>query len=271
MTNQQLTIFAVYHKEFAVPDCDFIRPIQVGRKFSKVDLGFLSDDVDENIADKNQTYGELTALYWLWKHIDDFKADYIGFCHYRRYFVEQRVIIKNKLFFKKVKLDPSNLYLVPLNAATLAEVSSEKLRDQIVQLLSNAEILLPKKLHHELRPGFPLSIKDHYIYHHIKEDWHLMREATIKLYPELETAFDKLFEGSNEMFCYNMMVSSKSIFAAYCAWLFPIINELEKTVKLSEYPYQRRIFGFFSERLLNLYVFSKNLKVAELPVVFIAD
>jgi len=269
MNSKSLTIFSVYHKDYEVPNCDFIVPIQVGKKISETNLGFLSDDVGDNIAHKNQTYGELTALYWLWKHLDNFEVDYIGLCHYRRYFVDYNVRIKNKFLYKKIKTDPSSVYVESLCSSTYDRISSPKLGNHIVQILQDVDILLPKKLVHELKPGISLSIKDHYIYHHIKEDWFLMREAVLKLYPEFKEGFDTFFEDSDSMFCYNMMVSSKSIFSDYCAWLFPIITELEKTVKLSDYPYQRRIFGFFSERLLNLYVYSKNLKVAELPVLFI--
>jgi len=269
MNNSDLNIFSVYHKDFAIPQCDFITPIQVGKNFTQLELGMCSDNEGENISDKNQTHGELTALYWIWKHLNTFKSNYIGFCHYRRYFVQQRVKVKDKILFKKIKADPADMYIGQLNEENLSRVSSIGLKDQLLTLLKDADILLPKRTVLALKKGQLFSIKDHYIYHHIKEDWYLMREATIKLYPELAETFDRFFDEQTEMHCYNMMVCSKDIFDAYCTWLFPIVTVLEKTVKLSEYPYQRRIFGFFSERLLNLYVYSKKLKVAELPVLYL--
>lgn len=60
-------------------------PIQVGAALQKgVDLGFVKDDEGDNISYKNRKYCEWTALYWGWKNIKD--VDYLGLCHYRRYF-----------------------------------------------------------------------------------------------------------------------------------------------------------------------------------------
>lgn len=60
-------------------------PIQVGKELHpELDLGFQCDNTGDNISAKNGSYCELTALYWGWKNLKD--VDYIGLCHYRRYF-----------------------------------------------------------------------------------------------------------------------------------------------------------------------------------------
>lgn len=47
--------------------------------------GFILDNSGDNIAEKNGSYCELTAFYWMWKNIDREKYDYLGICQYRRF------------------------------------------------------------------------------------------------------------------------------------------------------------------------------------------
>ena len=60
-------------------------PIQTGKSLHPdVDLGFLTDNIGDNISKKNNKFCEWCAHYWAWKNLHDVK--YIGLCHYRRYF-----------------------------------------------------------------------------------------------------------------------------------------------------------------------------------------
>lgn len=64
---------------------DIYMPIQVGKALHpELNLGFQCDNTGDNISEKNGFYCELTALYWAWKNLKGF--NYIGLCHYRRYF-----------------------------------------------------------------------------------------------------------------------------------------------------------------------------------------
>ena len=66
-----------------------------------------------------------------------------------------------------------------------------------------------------------------------------------------------------------MFVASKEVTDDYCTWLFSILENVEKQIKISTNPYQERVLGFMSERLLNVYVEHNQLKVKYLPVHFI--
>ena len=50
---------------------------------------WMQDKKGNNIANKNQNYGEYTFHYWLWKnYLDKIDSDWVGFCQYRKFFVE---------------------------------------------------------------------------------------------------------------------------------------------------------------------------------------
>lgn len=59
----------------------WIQPIQAGAALTDMRVAELCDDIGENISKKNVNYCELSALYWIGKHIS---AEYIGMFHYRR-------------------------------------------------------------------------------------------------------------------------------------------------------------------------------------------
>lgn len=62
------------------------RAIQVGAILAgeRLNSNILTDCEGENISAKNRQYCELTAIYWIWKHVKD---DMIGLSHYRRHFI----------------------------------------------------------------------------------------------------------------------------------------------------------------------------------------
>ena len=83
----KIKILVACHKPGKVYQDDIYTPIHVGRAVSgyKEEMaGMIGDDTGDNISEKNPRYCELTAQYWAWKNLHD--VDYIGFCHYRRYF-----------------------------------------------------------------------------------------------------------------------------------------------------------------------------------------
>lgn len=153
--------------------------------------------------------------------------DVMGLVHYRRFFYKG-----NKILSKKI----------------------------INKALQNHDIILPKKAY--LRE----SNAKHYLACGYEKDLQTLKKVIIEKYPEMEKTFDSYFN-SYQTYYYNMMITSEGIFKEYCSWLFDILFEVEKRIDISSYPdYQKRIFGFMSERLLNIFVLYRNLKVKEYPV-----
>ena len=80
-----IKILVATHKPYWMPEDKVYVPIHMGSE-GKTDIGFIGDNTGENISNKNANYCELTGLYWAWKNL---QADYIGLCHYRRYFANK--------------------------------------------------------------------------------------------------------------------------------------------------------------------------------------
>lgn len=228
---------------------DVYLPIHCGKALSDSDLAVQGDDTGDNISLKNRNYCELTALYWAWKNLRN--ADFIGLCHYRRYFSKQ----DSTWLAKELKCKH-----------TFREIRNEILdAKHILQALEIHDIILPKQ---RCRP---VSLKDDYIYQHIPEDYAILRQTVRDIYPAYLSSFDYVMENTHKLSCYNMFVAEKPLADEYCEWLFRILFEVEKRIKLSAYPYQARVFGFMSERLLNVYCYHHALRVAYKPVLFVTD
>lgn len=241
-----LKIYIASHKKFQKPKEDFLIPIHVG-KASKEDIGFKGDDTGDSISNKNENYCELTALYWVWKNE---KSDFYGLFHYRRYFD----IENNEDKFNDIR------YL------TNAEFNNKKFSKKLIEkYLCKSDIILAKPKVYEL------SVEQVYSYCHSFIDYQILTETLEELYPEYSKSWYNISYNNNKLIHYNMFIASREIMDKYCEWLFTILFEVEKRVKLPVYDYDKRIFGFMSERLMHLYFTHHNYKVKYLPVLYIKD
>ena len=222
-----MKLFVVTHK--AVQNIPADRTlIGVGANRSIPDVE-LFDNTGDNIAEKNANYCELTALYWMWKNVND--EDYIGLEHYRRFFCKKTV-------FKAVPLS----------------------QDRIKKILSKNDIILPK------RTKAKRGIYGNYIFKHIKRDMDVCLDIIKTQMPEYAEDVDKAMALKKETVC-NMFVMPKHLVDEYCEWLFKILFEAEKRIDLSDHDdYDKRVYGFLSERLFNVWLYRKKLKIYYTPI-----
>lgn len=106
----KVKILVACHKPDDVFKNDVYTPIHVGRavsKFKNEMSDMIGDDTGDNISAKNPYYSELTAQYWAWKNLN---AEYVGLCHYRRYFQEE-ITVDN---VDKLLGDNYDMILAPL-------------------------------------------------------------------------------------------------------------------------------------------------------------
>lgn len=238
-----IKILVAAHKPYWMPDDDVYLPIQVGAA-GKESLGWQRDDEGENISAKNPNYCELTALYWAWKNLE---ADYIGLCHYRRYFVLHTLSARMKE--KRYRI----LH-----------------RQNYEQLLKQYDVILPKKQTVSI-DGIKMSLYQHYEKSHHIEDLKRAKKILLMRYPEYKETFAQVMSQEYVYFC-NMFVMPFQLFREYCSWLFSILFSLEKNIDITAYDvYQARIFGFLAERLFNVWLAQQNLKICEIPVAMIQD
>lgn len=220
------SIYIMAHKKFDVPKEVGYIPLQVGAALHD-DLGYLRDDGGENISAKNPNYSELTGMYYVWKN--DRVSDIAGLVHYRRYFIDN-------------------------------DGKSILTTQHIEEFLKDYDIIVPD------RSVLDKTVKEHYIKIHHAGDLDAVRDAIIKMRPDFLDSFDEAMNLKYAYIC-NMLIAPKKIFDAYCDFLFPVLFEAEKHIDISSYDnYQKRIYGFLSERMLNVFILHENLRVKEINV-----
>ncbi len=223
-------------------------PIQVGKELSTAELPMQGDNTGDNISRKNASYCELTGLYWAWKNLKD--IDVIGLCHYRRFFDFHKQSLKS--------LPCTNVHPKNSNEINLS------IPESIIRYVKDGGIIVPRCNNYEY------SLFVDYCQCHISEDIktleNIVKSTTAPRYTE---AFDKVIHRGHKLIPFNMFIISWKEFDKYCNWIFPILENCEKHINTTFYKtYQKRVFGYMSERLLNVYIEAEKLKTKKIPVLY---
>lgn len=156
------------------------------------------------------------------------RESYKGLVHYRRYFTCRRAVLSE---------------------------------EQIRCYLALYDIILPRP-----EPLRERAWQEFCLHSGHEKDLVLTRKAVEQVSPEMLPAFDKVMAGRS-LHLYNMLIASATVFDAYCRWLFAVLTQVEQGVDMTGYtPYQKRLYGFLGERLLNVWVAHHDLRVCALPV-----
>lgn len=227
------TIYIVTHKsyELKIKKEHIYKDLLLGAALgNKGNADSLKDDTGNNISSKNKSFCELTGIYWIWKNST---SDIIGLDHYRRFFVKSE------------------------NALNLLS------ENDIKEILARYDIIMPKR-----NPNV-FSNKTAAQFFGDQHDplvWTLCRDYIKENFPTYLSDFD-WFSREKTGYVFTMFIGRKEVLDEYFEWLFQILNALEKEVDLSIYDdYNKRMYGFVAERLINVWVHHKNLKVKEVPV-----
>lgn len=218
MENKKAVILVVTHKPDRVYSDEIYTPIQVGKANSKYDLGILGDNMGDNISEKNPNYCELTAQYWAWKNL---QCEYIGLCHYRRYF---------ETYYTAELLD---------------------------KVLSYYDIILPTPIYRGVKSG---GIINKLISDLTQEDIAIFVMTLKKMFPDYEQDILNYLYGNVDI-PFNMCICRKDLFDKYCEWEFSVLFKCEEIIRLSGYSRLKRIFGYLGEVLLPIYSYHNKLKI----------
>jgi len=188
---------------------------------------YIRDNIGDNISNKNKNYCELTALYWMWKNSN---ADILGLCHYRRFFGKNEKDILGSHSEKIIKLLKKNDMIVSTKWITLKTVYDIYKRDHYASDLDEIENIIKEK------------------------------------YADYLDVYKHVMNGHYTYQC-NMFICKKDILDSYCEWLFSILFELENRIDINNRnDYQKRVYGFISERLLTVWILKNKLNVHEYPL-----
>ena len=234
MSTKDIRIIVATHKPYWMPQDRIYLPLHVGRA-GNAGFGLTGDDTGENISARNAHYCELTGLYWAWKNLN---ADYLGLAHYRRHFAGG---------------------ICP--GARKARVLKES---QVRRLLETEDVLLPTPRNYWIETNY-----SQYAHAHHAEDLDLTRVVIGERCPDYLPAFDTSMKRTRGH-RFNMFIMRRDLADSYCEWLFDILFELERRLDISAYSANdQRVFGFVSERLLDVWLETNNVRSRDIPYVFL--
>ena len=247
MKNVKILVCA--HKEVALPQHPYFLPIQAGAALHSPISGYQPDSEGDNISIKNPHFCELTCHYWAWKNLHG--VDIVGLNHYRRYFdFQQR--------FPQFAWDKRFV-------STQEFLSRPYVFPDIEGLMQTCDVILPTARH------WRTSNTRQYGDYHIAGDWETLRDIIGELSPAYMPAFRQTMDQSNSAAGYNMFVMSWPLFCKYSEWLFQILFEVERRIPPAADPVQSRIYGYMSERLINVFCARHSLRVRHVPLVMPLD
>ena len=244
-----IKIFICAHKEVPLPQHPYFLPIQAGAALHEPIPGYQPDSEGDNISIKNSNFCELPCHYWAWKNLKN--IDIVGLNHYRRYFD----------FTRKCPQFSADKHFIPTDEFLKHEYQFPDLE----AILEKYDIILPIARH------WRVSNTRQYGDYHIAKDWEKLRQIIKNRSSQYMPAFEKTMDHSNKAVGYNMFITHWKHFDAYSEWLFDILFEVERRVLPIDDPIQSRIYGYMSERLINVFCEHHHLHIKNIPLIMPLD
>ena len=236
---KNIKILVATHKPYVFPEDDSIYvPIQVGCDEVEERFGYTGDNTGDNISYKHRFYSDLSSMYWGWKNLD---CDYMGSCHYRRYFVSKKAKKSKEKIFKYI-LD----------------------REELESMLEKCPVIIAKPRRYYIE-----TIESHYDHTHNPKDFDIARDIIAEIAPDYLDNFNRV---ANRTWAhmFNTFIMRKDLADKFCEWMFPILFELEKRVDYSEYNvFESRFCGYIAEFLLDTWLEKNEIEFQTAKLAFL--
>lgn len=281
--NEKIKILVSCHKECVLPEDPLYLPIQVGKALAKKDLGYLGDNEDplgkkDNISYLNPIYCEMTALYWAWKNIKDYypNIEYLGLCHYRRYFNVSRSYLKDNIIFAgKVMRQIGRLVSGKCHEPIIYE-AIDRLHGFNADFYSESRKLETIIKQNEMvftKPIKLLTCDVRSFFEVVGRTYiNLLEEIIEELFAEYNTAFKKVLNG-NELVSANMIILKIPLLDEYCDFVFSALEiHRHEVVRrgICEKPENEgvyaRVSGYLAELLTATYVEKRKSEIKSVSV-----
>ena len=260
-----IKILVAHHKPGLIISNDVYLPIHVGKSVSKVELGIQGDNAGDNISTLNPIYCEMTAAYWGWKNLE---ADYVGLCHYRRYFTFESMpiksYIKEKYIFYKKKV--CKLFHPGLHYSFQEQTivwNEDLLRKMVIDFSDLLKIKLENHDYDMVVPR-PYIENSQDIEQHFrdlgKDNMRALKDVVSEYYPDFYPYLISAL-ASHKLYSANMFIMKKELYDDYCRLVFGILDlQMKRIVSaswcldpLKEGCYSR-LSGYLAEILTSAYV-----------------
>lgn len=196
----------------------------------------------DNIADKNPSWCELTTIYWMWKHSKASPDEWIEHAHYRKFlFLPPGA----DLYGREILVSSPWPMMFNVNGRT-----------QKMTVESGTRLCHPSLM------------------------WNTMEDVITKDLNWSGTALWDEWRNKDELYApLQMWRMKKKLFDEYCEWMFPHLDEIyavmskkietETWRKRFDNAYQKRYMAFIGERMFSWWAFSQmmgGVKVGQVGV-----
>lgn len=261
-----IKILVSCHKDVMLPESEVYLPVHVGAAQAKEPLaGMQPDNEGDHISDRNFTFCELSGQYWGWKNLD---ADYVGQCHYRRFFAfdGQSHPANDHLQMEYPQMSQEAFSLFHLDDT-----------DAIKQAATACDMIVPPLWDVRNAPtpcGPQQTVASHMISYGLlaQEDVDKLVAIVAERQPDYLDDLKRYLDGYHYR-GYNCFIMKRALFDVLCAFEFDVLLAFDQQKDYAGLTAtQRRICGYLGEILFSVFVAHQQRigspVITELPMVF---